>query len=170
MKVFFEEQKFNQSLVYLGLSVSLIVVIFSILNEWKKNIDNSLGDYIAASIGLLILVLVIILFLVLKLQTKIDENGIKFKFYPFQVSYNNIDWSNISECYIRNYNPISEFGGWGIKSSFRRDTGKAYTIKGSIGLQLKLKNGKKILIGTQKNEEIKRVIETYKHKYTHNDT
>ncbi|TEW77202.1 hypothetical protein E2488_04665 [Gramella jeungdoensis] len=81
-----------------------------------------------------------------------------------------MDWSNISECYIRNYNPISEFGGWGIKSSFRRDTGKAYTIKGSIGLQLKLKNGKKILIGTQKNEEIKRVIETYKHKYTHNDT
>ncbi|MEX1382430.1 hypothetical protein [Lutibacter sp.] len=169
MKVFFEEQKFNQSLVYLGLSVSLIVVIFSILNEWKKNIDNSLGDYIAASIGLLILVLVIILFLVLKLQTKIDETGIKYKFYPFQVSYKNIDWSNISECYIRNYNPISEFGGWGIKGSFRKNTGKAYTTKGSIGLQLKLKNGEKILIGTQKKEEIKRVLETYKHKYTRNE-
>ncbi len=169
MKVFYEEQKFNQSLVYIGLSISLIVVIFSILSEWKKNIDNSLGDYIAAFIGLFILLIVIIIFLVLKLQTKIDENGIKYKFYPFQVSYKNIVWSNISECYIRNYSPISEYGGWGVKGGFSKQTGKAYTTKGSIGLQLKLKDGKKILIGTQKKEEIKRVLETYKHKYTRNE-
>ena len=128
-----------------------------------------MGDYIAAFIGLFILLIVIIIFLVLKLQTKIDENGIKYKFYPFQVSYQNIVWSNISECYIRNYSPISEYGGWGVKGGFSKQTGKAYTTKGSIGLQLKLKDGKKILIGTQKKEEIKRVLETYKHKYTRNE-
>ena len=169
MKVFYEEQKFNQSIVYIGLSISLIAVIFSILSEWKKNIDASLGDYISAFIGLFILVMVIFLFFVLKLQTKIDETGVNYKFYPFQVSYKNIDWSNISECYIRNYNPISEYGGWGIKGGFSKQTGKAYTTKGTIGLQLTLKNGEKILIGTQKKEEIKRVLETYKHKYTPNE-
>ena len=169
MKVFIEEQKFNQPLVYIGLSISLIVVFFSLLNEWKKNIDNSFGDNITALIGLFILVLVIILFLALKLQTRIDETGIKYMFFPFHVSYRNIEWSNISECYIRNYNPISEFGGWGIKGSFRKNTGKAYTTKGSIGLQLTLKNDKKILIGTQKKEALKRVLKTYKHKYTCNE-
>ena len=32
-----------------------------------------------------------------------------------------------------------------------------------------LKNGKKILIGTQKKEEIERVLETYKHKISPNE-
>ena len=68
-----------------------------------------------------------------------------------------------------NYNPISEYGGWGIKGGFSKQTGKAYTTKGTTGLQLTLKNGKKILIGTQKKEEIKRVLETYKRKYTPNE-
>lgn len=169
MKVYFEEQKFNKSLVYIGLSISLTVVIIALLNKWKEVIDKSLGEQIAAFIGAFVIVLVIILFLVLKLQTKIDENGIKFKFYPFQRSFKNIPWDSITECYIRNYNPISEFGGWGIKSSFRKDTGKAYTTSGSIGLQLKLKNGKKILIGTQKKEALQRVLDTYKHKIKNNE-
>lgn len=169
MKVFTEEQKFNQSLVYIGISISLIVVILSILNEYKKFIDESLGEQIAAFMGLIIIVLVIILFTVLKLETKIDENGVKFKFYPFQTKFKSIPWNAISECYIRKYSPISEFGGWGIRTSFRKDTGKAYTTKGSIGLQIKLKNGKKILIGTQKKEALKSVLETYKHKFTYHE-
>ncbi|REE82928.1 hypothetical protein BX611_0204 [Lutibacter oceani] len=36
MKVFTEDQNFNQSIVYIGISISLIAVIFSTLNEWKK--------------------------------------------------------------------------------------------------------------------------------------
>lgn len=169
MKVFTEEQKFNQSLVYIGISISLIVVIISILNEWKKFIDESLGEQVAAFMGLIIIVLVIILFTVLKLETKIDENGVMYKLYPFQTSFKSIPWDSISECYIRKYNPISEFGGWGIKTSFRKDTGKAYTTKGTIGLQIKLKNGKKILIGTQKKEALESILKTYKHKFTHNE-
>jgi hypothetical protein len=169
MKVFTEEQKFNQSLIYIGLTISLLAVILSLLNEWKKNINTSFNDTIPVLFAIIIIGLVILLFLLLKLQTKIDENGINYKFYPLQSSYKNIPWNSISEYYIRNYNPISEFGGWGIKSSFRKKTGKAYTIKGTIGLQLTLKNGKKILIGTQKKEEIERVLETYKHKISPNE-
>ena len=36
--------------------------------------------------------------------------------------------------------------------------------KGNIGLQIDLKNGKKILIGTQKKEDMQRVIDKYKNK------
>ena len=34
----------------------------------------------------------------------------------------------------------------------------AYNVKGKMGLQLVLKNGKKILIGTQKTEELKQIL------------
>ncbi|UMB60445.1 hypothetical protein MHL31_15355 [Lutibacter sp. A80] len=169
MKVFTEKQKFNQSLVYIGISICLIVVVLSIIHEWKKFANESLGEQIAAIMGLIIILLVIILFTLLKLETKIDEYGVKYKFYPFHGSYKYISWSSIAKCYIREYSPISEYGGWGIKSSFKKKIGNAYTTKGSIGLQLILKNGKKILIGTQKKEELERVLTTYKHKIETNE-
>ncbi len=34
----------------------------------------------------------------------------------------------------------------------------AYNVKGKMGLQLVLKNGKKNLIGTQKAEELKQIL------------
>ena len=42
--------------------------------------------------------------------------------------------------------------------------GKALNIKGNIGIQIIFKNGKKLLLGTQKQNEAKMVIETYKDK------
>ncbi len=36
--------------------------------------------------------------------------------------------------------------------------GTAYNVSGKIGLQLELKNGKKILIGTRKPEEIENLL------------
>lgn len=169
MRVFKEKQKFNQSLVYIGISICLIIAVLSILNKWKTIINQSLGEQVASFIGIILIILVILLFSVLKLETKIDENGVHYRFYPFKNSFKNIPWDSISECYVRNYSPISEYGGWGIKSGFRKQTGKAFTTKGSIGLQLKLKDGNKILIGTQKKEALNRVLETYKLKITKNE-
>jgi hypothetical protein len=169
MRVFIEKQKFNQSIFYIGISICLIVTVLSILNEWKYFINESLGKQIAGLIGIILIILVIILFSVLKLETKIDENGVHYKFYPLHNSFKSISWKSISKCYVRKYNPISEYGGWGLKTGFRKQTGRAYTTKGSIGLQIKLKDGRKILIGTQNEEELKRVLETYKHKFTSNE-
>jgi len=61
------------------------------------------------------------------------------------------------------YYPISEFGGWGLRGGFFFNKGKekAVNVSGDIGIQLIFKNGKKLLIGTQKKEEAKRVLETY---------
>jgi hypothetical protein len=56
---------------------------------------------------------------------------------------------------VRKYSPIKEYGGWGFRYGFKN--GKAYNISGNMGLQLILKNGDRILIGTQKPEE----LETY---------
>jgi hypothetical protein len=61
-------------------------------------------------------------------------------------------WEQVKRAYIRQYNPIKEYGGWGLKWS---STNAAYNIMGNVGLQLVLQNGKKILIGTQKPEELR---------------
>ena len=60
---------------------------------------------------------------------------------------------------VRKYNAFREYGGYGIKGRKpgRRFRGKgyAYNISGNTGLQLYLKDGKKVLIGTQRGEAIK---------------
>jgi hypothetical protein len=44
-----------------------------------------------------------------------------------------------------------EYGGWGIRYSWN---GIAYNTKGNMGLQIVMNTGKRILIGTQKPEEL----------------
>ncbi len=72
-----------------------------------------------------------------------------------------IAWSEVSNAYVRNYDPIGEYGGWGLKggSFWNKSKGKAITISGGVGIQLEFKNGKKLLIGTQKENDVKRVLQ-----------
>ncbi|QMU66649.1 MAG: hypothetical protein GKR88_05560 [Flavobacteriaceae bacterium] len=62
---------------------------------------------------------------------------------------------------IRKYNAITKYGGWGLKGNFRRKRGKAVTVSGNTGIQLTLKNTQKLLIGTQKENDVKKVVATY---------
>jgi hypothetical protein len=70
-------------------------------------------------------------------------------------------WNEVQQCYIREYSPIFEYGGWGWRYSF--SNGRAYNVSGKIGLQIVLKNGKRILIGTQKANKLKEYIEQHGH-------
>jgi hypothetical protein len=166
MKVFIEEQKFTKPIVLMALSLAFIGIVISNTKDLEKISQGSFNDKIVELIGIIIIILVAILFANLKLKTRIDEKGIYYKYFPFHLSYKIITWESISKCYMRKYDGISEFGGWGIKFSFRKNKGKSFTTKGNIGLQIELKNGKKILIGTQKKEELERVLKTYQHKIT----
>ena len=168
MKVFIEEQKFTQP-IFIGLSIALIVTGVTIITEWETTIQNSLGEKLGALSAVIVTLLVILLFMNLKLKTKIDENGVSYQFYPFYRSFKVISWNTISKSYIRSYDAIFEFGGWGMKINFFKKKVKAFTTKGNIGLQLELKNGKKILIGTQKKEELQRVLNTYTKQVYNNE-
>ena len=53
------------------------------------------------------------------------------------------------------YNPILDYGGWGIRYRFKT---KAYNIKGNKGVRIYLKNGKNILFGSQKHKEFAKII------------
>jgi hypothetical protein len=170
MKVFIEEQRFTQWWLYIIMIIPLFVVIFPFIFNHEE-MNNNKEAILGISISLLIMIAIIGLVLFIRLKTKIDEQGIYYQFFPLNFNQKFISWNDISKCYVRKYKPILEYGGWGIKSRifFRNSNGVAYNIKGNIGLQLKLKNGKKILIGTQKMNEVERVLLTYKHKIIDNE-
>ena len=159
MKVFKEEQRFRQVWLMVLLGFSLLVPVGLIINEYiKDNTSMTTNEFLGSLIGIIASVLLIFIF---KLSTRIDEKGIHYQFFPFYFSMKTLLWSEITKAEVRTYDPIGEYGGWGLRYSFNKKKGNAVNVSGDIGIQLTLKNGKKLLIGTQKKEAVSRVLKTY---------
>lgn len=159
---FFEVQKQTQKWIWFLVMFLLLLNLYAIFQQLILAIPFGNNP---APAWMLFLILFIILLLLgglvtLRLETKIDGIGVSFRFFPFQRNYRLISWQEISRAYIRVYHPIKEYGGWGIRTSFIGKNGKAYNMAGEVGLQLELKNGKRILIGTQKGSEINALLKS----------
>lgn len=144
---FTEKQRFTQWWLWLLLSAVMIYTTYSFFE------DRQYFSTLELALSFLISILVIILFLVIRLETKIDEQGVSVRFFPFQITFRYYPWRNIKKAYVRKYSPLTEYGGWGIRQGLF-GKGKAYNVKGNQGLQIILNDEKKVLIGTQKFEEM----------------
>jgi hypothetical protein len=154
MRVFEENQKFTQSWIMVIVGISLLVPLIIIIKEWSEKDDKSFQANLDLIITLGILCLSITPLLLIKLKTRIDKIGIHYQFYPFHLKYRIIKWQEMDKAYVRKYDAIGEYGGWGLKGGlFFRKSGVAYNVSGNIGIQIFLKKGKKILIGTQEEEK-----------------
>jgi len=162
VKIFIEQQRFNQPWILILIGFSTLLPVGIIIHEYtKEGTKMSTTEFIFVLSAIFLATSIIFIF---KLATRIDEYGIHYCFFPFHLSSKLIAWSEIRSATVRTYDPISEYGGWGLKGRFRKKSGKAMNVRGNIGIQLELKNGKKLLIGTQKEEEAKRVLKTYEAK------
>jgi len=162
--LFQETQKFRQLWIWILLLGMLALFLWGLIQQLVFGIPW--GTKPAPDWGLLLSFLIpaslVVLFYASNLRTEIDESGIAYKFFPFHLKKHKIDWTSVEKAFVREYSPLGEFGGWGIRYGF--DRGKAFNVSGKIGLQLHLKNGKRVLIGTQKPEEIEKVLEQLKSK------
>lgn len=161
MYSFSETQKFRQWWVWAIVLLPClgVMAVFMFAQPAEKN-DLGMDVWVVMTLVSFISISIILL---LKLQTQIDAEKIRFKFSPFHFKYREIDWFDIEKAYIRTYNPLREYGGWGIRYGGKK--GKAYNVRGNMGLQLELSNGKKILLGTQKPGELNEfLLKIRKHK------
>ena len=158
-KIFYkEEQKFNQAWIWLILLIFVIPFLI-IVNQLIKAINANSDDYLLLSFVLFILLIssipIIWIFTKMKLTVEIRKDGIWYKFPPLLNKWKSINKTEIESFEVRKYKPVLEYGGWGIKSKFKS---KAYNVSGNIGLQLYLKNGRKVLFGTQRQEAIENAM------------
>ncbi len=92
-----------------------------------------------------------------QMRTHVDENGLQITYIPF--FQRTIPFGQISECEAVTYKPILHYGGWGIRWSPGK--GSAYNVSGNQGVQLVLQDEKKLLIGSQKAEELAEAINSH---------
>ena len=164
MKVFKEEQRFTQTWLKILLAISIVVPIIVVTKEYlEENSKVTTNEFILTLVGIAVSIAFIFFF---KLKTRIDEKGIHYQFAPFHLKLKVVAWTAIEKATVRTYDPIGEYGGWGLKGGFlwSKEKGKCVTISNDIGIQLLLKNGKKLLIGTQKKQEAIQVLKTYRGK------
>lgn len=147
METYYEKQKFNKWYIWVALAIPFIIFLFGAFTGKLQGQEKN-----SMLIATVIVAFVFVLFLFTKLETRIDEAGITIRFFPFQRVYYYVRWDEIESAHIRTYKPIREYGGWGLRFSFKN--GKAYNVAGKHGLQLVLKSGSKFLIGTQNNEAL----------------
>ena len=95
----------------------------------------------------------LLLFLLLKMETRVDDEGITISFQPF--SKRQISLQDIEQCEARQYRPIREYGGWGLRWGWN---GWAYNVRGNLGVQLVLTGNRRVMIGSQRAEELAATI------------
>lgn len=157
---FQESQKFKQWWVWAIIFIVDIIALITIYNFVLDFKDNLQEIPLIISIILILFTIVAInfLFIYSKLETKIDSSVIHIKYFPFHFKYQHYSWEDLDKVYVRQYSPIGEYGGWGYRFSII-GRGRAFNTSGDMGLQLIFKNGKKLLIGTQKPIEIREFLQ-----------
>ena len=68
-----------------------------------------------------------------------------------------IPLADITHFEARTYRPIREYGGWGVR---RGAGGMAYNVSGNRGVEFRLADGKSLLIGSQRPEELALALQT----------
>lgn len=160
-QTFEESQRFSQIwlwIIIIGVSIILVVQVpFNIIQE-SGDKPMSGTNIIILVASLLFVIGINLLFFVARLKTKINSDGIYITFFPFFTKSKSFPWDKIKKAYVRKYKPIWEYGGWGIRI---RWNSRAYNTSGTMGMQLIMQDGKKILIGTQKPEELDAFLKKY---------
>ena len=180
--IFYERQYFSRWFLLLTLiPINLIFVVGCIV---QIGFGKPWGNNPASDTGLIIVMVSMLLFTIfmlsINMKTIVDCDGIHIRIwlFPFYFHSKSFFWEDISEAYIRKYKPIREYGGWGIRVGLN-NTGfsfiriksinlgnrlnlrksSAYNMSGNIGLQLVLANGKKVLIGTNNQNELSETLQ-----------
>jgi 4-amino-4-deoxy-L-arabinose transferase-like glycosyltransferase len=154
--LFSEKQGFRQWWLWTLIIGLNAVMLGKILKEWDGNIMNEPNDSILFQvINFLVILGVTLLFLALRLETRITEEAIQVRFFPFHRKQRTYTWDMIAQAYTRSYHPITEYGGWGMRGI---GNNRALNVSGKQGLQLVFTDGRKLLIGSQKTPEIEQVL------------
>lgn len=153
--LFSERQRFKQWwlwLILLGINGLFLFGVFKQVIGGQQFGDKPMSDA-----GLLIAtgltIALTILFVNFRLDTTIKKEGIYVRFFPFHLKFKHFSWDTLTKSFVRQYSPLTEYGGWGLRLGLFGN-GTAYNVSGDKGLQLEFTNNKKLLIGTNKPDEL----------------
>lgn len=157
-RVFNESQSYKGTwVIYVILMLELPTVILLTVLYFTTEEKQEMGFALVFIFGIMSLVL--FLFFNIRLETRIDHQGIHYRYLPFIRNWKLIKKESIRSMEVITFNPISDYGGWGMKGN---KTTKLYNITGDAGFLVDSGETKKTLLGTLKAKELKSFLDDWK--------
>ncbi len=156
--LFREEQRFRQWWIWLLiLGVAAIQwwgfiqqIVFGQL--WGNNPGP---DWMMWLLWLFIGIGMPLFFIYLALIIEVTPQYVSLRFRPFARRI--IPLAEIASVEMRTYQALREFGGFGVRGY---SDNRAYNVSGRQGVQLVLRDGRRVLIGSQKAAELALAIDS----------
>ena len=96
-----------------------------------------------------------VFFCIMRLTVEVRADHVYIRYFPMM--RRSIPLAEIEGVEARRFNPIGEYGGWGIKGWYLGKT--SYTVGGFHGAELTLKGGRRVMIGSRRSEDLAAAIE-----------
>ena len=158
MIYFREVQRFRQPWYWAIQIPALAMLVYIVFRQLV--LGKPVGDHPASNTSLAIIAATVALFLVwfikLELMTEVRDDVLEIRFRGLFVR-RVIPLAEITHFETRTYRPIRDYGGWGVR---RGAAGMAYNVSGNRGVDLRLPDGKSLLIGSQRPEEFVMALQT----------
>ena len=149
-----EVQHFRQPWLWLLVAGIFGVSVWSFVQQivlGRPFGQNPAPDTVIMIIGMVFGLAFPLLFLVANLTIEVRSDGLYYRFLPFHWSFHRISADTLAKYEVQTYSPIRDYGGWGIR--YGRG-GKVYNVSGNRGVMLVLSDGQKLLMGSQKPDDL----------------
>ena len=136
--------------------IPVIILVMEAVEIFNANQTDTSQKIIIVSAVLGLTILCFSWMLLLKLETVINESSITADFKGIPLAKRNSLFSEIQKMEVVTYEPLYEYGGWGVRFNFKK--GWCYNVSGNKGLLITYKSGKTFLIGTQRADELTEIL------------
>lgn len=127
------------------LTVGIVKQIVYGIPFGKQHAPDWLLALIWVSVGLVIPAF----FFSSRMEVEIQKEKMLIQIRYIPLKRRHIALSSIQKAEVWEFNPIRDYGGWGIRLG---NSGWAYTARGNQGVMLTLEDGERLLIGSQNPE------------------
>lgn len=148
---FVEEQVFPRKFILL-VPIPAVLAVVAVWGESRSGEEATPAAVVPTITAVSLAVLVWMYRM--KLITTVSGGTVNLRFQGL-FKTRSIEIREIESAEAREYRPLVEYGGWGIKGG---KAGWAYNVHGNRGVQLKLRDGKHLLIGSQRPGELEKAI------------
>lgn len=153
---FSEEQSFPQFRVRVTLALPPIFV--TALAVWQLGFGHKMGRYPISNGGLIVLTALLwgvyLRLITVSLSTEIGEAEIVVRMKGFHRK-RTIPLDGVRTVKIVTYDPVKDFGGYGIRKT---KSGEAMVARGNRGVRLEMKDGTMVVIGSLRAEALAAAI------------
>jgi hypothetical protein len=159
MSFFHEDQRIRQPW-FLGILAVLIglcwlAFVQPIIRDdpFEPLDEDPAPDWLVVALWIFLGLVLPLYFWWFRLETDVNAERLQVRMPP--LVRREFRATDIAGFETRTYRPIREYGGWGIRGW---GSNRAYNISGNQGLQLVLKDGRRVLIGTQRPDELESAV------------